>query len=41
MAVYFGAVVQGMSQQARDGATTEELRHVAEYAMAVWPEPAS
>ncbi|MEU2338618.1 TetR/AcrR family transcriptional regulator [Streptomyces sp. NPDC006654] len=41
LAVYFAAVVQGMSQQARDGATTEELRRVAAYAMAVWPEPPS
>ncbi|GAA3289488.1 TetR family transcriptional regulator C-terminal domain-containing protein [Streptomyces cinereospinus] len=37
LAVYFAAVVQGMSQQARDGATTEELRRVAEFAMTVWP----
>ncbi|MFD4510852.1 hypothetical protein [Streptomyces sp. NPDC058457] len=39
-AVYFAVVVQGMSQQARDGATTAELRRAAEYAMAAWPEPA-
>lgn len=38
LAVYFAAVVQGMSQQARDGATTAELRRVAEHAMAAWPE---
>ncbi|MBU5948189.1 TetR/AcrR family transcriptional regulator [Streptomyces sp. PAM3C] len=37
LAVYFAAVVQGMSQQARDGATAQELRHVAELAMTVWP----
>ncbi|MFF4588172.1 TetR/AcrR family transcriptional regulator [Streptomyces sp. NPDC001388] len=41
LAVYFAAVVQGMSQQARDGATTAELRRVAEYAMAAWPAPAA
>ncbi|NEC91786.1 TetR/AcrR family transcriptional regulator [Streptomyces sp. SID12501] len=41
LAVYFAAVVQGMSQQARDGATVQELRRVAEYAMAAWPEPVS
>ncbi|MCG7210247.1 TetR/AcrR family transcriptional regulator [Streptomyces arenae] len=41
LAVYFAAVVQGLSQQARDGATTEELRRVAAYAMAVWPDPSS
>lgn len=40
LAVYFAAVVQGMSQQARDGATTAELQQVAEFAMAIWPEPA-
>ncbi|GGY12478.1 TetR/AcrR family transcriptional regulator [Streptomyces minutiscleroticus] len=40
LAVYFAAVVQGMSQQARDGASTAELERAAEYAMAVWPEPA-
>ncbi|MFH0178086.1 TetR/AcrR family transcriptional regulator [Streptomyces cacaoi] len=41
LAVYFAAVVQGMSQQARDGASTAELQQVAEFAMAIWPEPAS
>ncbi|NEC31008.1 TetR/AcrR family transcriptional regulator [Streptomyces sp. SID9913] len=39
LAVYFAAVIQGMSQQARDGATTEELRRTAAYAMSAWPEP--
>ncbi|MER6479857.1 TetR/AcrR family transcriptional regulator [Streptomyces filamentosus] len=32
-----GAVLQGMSQQARDGATEEELAAVAESAMLAWP----
>ncbi|MFF7069134.1 TetR/AcrR family transcriptional regulator [Streptomyces pseudovenezuelae] len=32
-----GAVIQGMSQQARDGASREELEAVAEIAMAIWP----
>ncbi|MFD4573911.1 TetR/AcrR family transcriptional regulator [Streptomyces sp. NPDC058417] len=41
LAVYFAAVVQGMSQQARDGAATADLLRVAEYAMAVWPRPAA
>ncbi|MEZ7007582.1 TetR/AcrR family transcriptional regulator [Streptomyces sp. AD55] len=41
LAVYFAAVVQGMSQQARDGASTDELRRVAAYAMAVWPVPSA
>ncbi|MER0449664.1 TetR/AcrR family transcriptional regulator [Streptomyces sp. Edi4] len=38
LAVYFGAVVQGLSQQARDGATESELTRAAELAMAAWPE---
>ncbi|MET9445263.1 TetR/AcrR family transcriptional regulator [Streptomyces sp. NPDC006610] len=37
LAVYFAAVMQGMSQQARDGASTEELLRVAEHAMTAWP----
>ncbi|TWV53711.1 TetR/AcrR family transcriptional regulator [Streptomyces misionensis] len=37
LAVYFAAVVQGMSQQARDGASAAELEQVAELAMAAWP----
>ncbi|MFJ4830088.1 TetR/AcrR family transcriptional regulator [Streptomyces sp. NPDC088747] len=32
-----GAVIQGMSQQARDGATQKELTALAEVAMAIWP----
>lgn len=36
LARYTGAVVQGMSQQARDGASREELAAVAEIALAVW-----
>lgn len=38
LAVYFAAVIQGMSQQARDGASTAQLERVAELAMSVWPE---
>ncbi|WP_422070958.1 helix-turn-helix domain-containing protein [Streptomyces lasalocidi] len=34
-------VVQGMSQQARDGASTQELRRVARLAMNAWPEPSA
>ncbi|MEU5110700.1 TetR/AcrR family transcriptional regulator [Streptomyces longwoodensis] len=41
LAVYFAAVVQGMSQQARDGASTQELRRVARLAMSVWPRPSA
>ena len=37
LARFSGAVLQGMSQQARDGATAEELTAVAEAAMRAWP----
>lgn len=37
LARHAGAVIQGMSQQARDGATRQELEAVAELAMAIWP----
>ncbi|QLI99660.1 TetR/AcrR family transcriptional regulator [Streptomyces sp. NEAU-sy36] len=37
LAVYFAAVIQGMSQQARDGASAAELQRVAELAMTAWP----
>jgi AcrR family transcriptional regulator len=37
LARFSGAVLQGMSQQARDGATVEELAAVAETAMRAWP----
>jgi AcrR family transcriptional regulator len=37
LARHAGAVVQGMSQQARDGASREELEAVAEIAMSIWP----
>ncbi|MEU9289706.1 TetR/AcrR family transcriptional regulator [Streptomyces sp. NPDC048275] len=37
LARHTGAMIQGMSQQARDGATKEELEAVAELAMAIWP----
>ncbi|MFW5417898.1 TetR/AcrR family transcriptional regulator [Nocardiopsis sp. CNT-189] len=38
LARYYAAVVQGMSQQARDGADAEELAAVARTAMACWPQ---
>ncbi|WP_030385971.1 TetR/AcrR family transcriptional regulator [Streptomyces sp. NRRL S-241] len=38
LARYAGAVLQGMSQQSRDGATREELEAVAERALLAWPE---
>ncbi|MGH3985220.1 MAG: TetR/AcrR family transcriptional regulator [Pseudonocardiaceae bacterium] len=37
LAVFTAAVVQGMSQQACDGATRDDLRAVAEAAMRAWP----
>ncbi|GAA2239832.1 TetR/AcrR family transcriptional regulator [Streptomyces amakusaensis] len=38
LARYAGAVLQGMSQQARDGATAGELGGVVEVAMRAWPD---
>ncbi|WP_434599826.1 TetR/AcrR family transcriptional regulator [Streptomyces sp. A5-4] len=38
LARYTGVVVQGMSHQARDGASRAELEAVAELAMRAWPE---
>ncbi|NEB05519.1 TetR/AcrR family transcriptional regulator [Streptomyces sp. SID13726] len=37
LARHSGAIVHGMSQQARDGASRSELEAVAEIAMAIWP----
>lgn len=37
LAVYYAAVIQGMSQQARDGASRRDLGRVAELAMQAWP----
>ncbi|MFI1869243.1 TetR/AcrR family transcriptional regulator [Streptomyces jumonjinensis] len=37
LARYCGVVLQGMSQQACDGATEEELARTAEIAMRAWP----
>ncbi|MER6356353.1 TetR/AcrR family transcriptional regulator [Streptomyces sp. NPDC001634] len=37
LARYAGAIIQGMSQQARDGASREELDALAGVAMAIWP----
>ncbi|WP_308367626.1 TetR/AcrR family transcriptional regulator [Streptomyces sp. ISL-36] len=41
LARFCGAVLQGMSQQARDGATRTELEAVAEAAMLAWPSARS
>ncbi|MEU6592814.1 TetR/AcrR family transcriptional regulator [Streptomyces sp. NPDC046881] len=37
LAAFYAAVVQGMNQQAVDGATRETLERVADAAMAAWP----
>jgi AcrR family transcriptional regulator len=37
LAVLVGAILQGMSQQARDGATEADLHAVADAAMLAWP----
>ncbi|MFD7832479.1 TetR/AcrR family transcriptional regulator [Kitasatospora sp. NPDC059803] len=37
LAGYFGTVIQGMSQQARDGATAADLARTAELALRAWP----
>ncbi|MEU2064964.1 TetR/AcrR family transcriptional regulator [Streptomyces sp. NPDC013455] len=37
LARHAGAMIQGMSQQARDGARREELEALAEIAMSIWP----
>ncbi|MCA2223084.1 TetR/AcrR family transcriptional regulator [Nonomuraea aurantiaca] len=37
LAAYFAAIIQGMSQRARDGATATELTETAELALAAWP----
>nr|WP_221383338.1 TetR/AcrR family transcriptional regulator [Actinoplanes polyasparticus] len=39
LATYFTAVMHGMSQRARDGATAAELTDTAELAMTAWPAP--
>jgi hypothetical protein len=40
LARFYACVIQGTSQQARDGATAEELLDVATTAMAAWPRTA-
>ena len=39
LAVFTGATLQGMSQQARDGATRTDLQSIAEAALLAWPQP--
>ncbi|MCV2369347.1 TetR/AcrR family transcriptional regulator [Roseateles oligotrophus] len=38
LAAYFAMVIQGMSVQAHDGATSVSLKRIAKLAMEVWPE---
>ncbi|MFF7748166.1 TetR/AcrR family transcriptional regulator [Streptomyces sp. NPDC007971] len=38
LARHTGAMIQGMSQQARDGASRAELTALAEIAMTIWPQ---
>jgi AcrR family transcriptional regulator len=40
LAIFTAATLQGMSQQARDGATQTHLEAVARTAMRAWPSPA-
>ncbi|MFC9232308.1 TetR/AcrR family transcriptional regulator [Streptomyces decoyicus] len=40
LAAFVGAVIQGMSQRARDGAERTELEAIAELALKAWPESA-
>ncbi|WP_084964448.1 TetR/AcrR family transcriptional regulator [Thermoactinospora rubra] len=37
LAAFYASVIQGMSTQARDGASREDLARIAELAMRVWP----
>ncbi|GAA2429754.1 TetR/AcrR family transcriptional regulator [Actinomadura vinacea] len=37
LARFFGATIQGMAQQARDGATRDELLVIARTALSAWP----
>jgi AcrR family transcriptional regulator len=39
LALFYGAILQGMSQQARDGGTRNELLGVAEASLDAWPDP--
>ncbi|WP_329377471.1 TetR/AcrR family transcriptional regulator [Streptomyces sp. NBC_01351] len=39
LATFYASVIQGMNQQAVDGASRETLEKVAEAAMRAWPEP--
>ncbi|MHB8886105.1 MAG: TetR/AcrR family transcriptional regulator [Methylovirgula sp.] len=38
LAAYFAAMIQGMAVQAKDGAPSEVLKHLAQLAMSAWPK---
>lgn len=40
LAAFYGAVLQGMSAQAGDGATTGDPQQIADRAVLAWPNPA-
>jgi TetR/AcrR family transcriptional regulator, copper-responsive repressor len=37
LALFYSATLQGMSAQARDGATREELQTIVRAALCAWP----
>jgi AcrR family transcriptional regulator len=39
LAAYFSTIARGLAVQARDGASRDRLREIAEVAMRVWPVP--
>ncbi len=39
LARFYGAIVQGMSVQAQDGASEEDLLKIADRALQAWPGP--
>jgi AcrR family transcriptional regulator len=39
LAQFFGAVIEGMSVQARDGARRKDLEKIVEHALRAWPQP--
>ncbi|MGW0515785.1 TetR/AcrR family transcriptional regulator [Crossiella sp. NPDC003009] len=39
LAAFYASIIQGMSQQARDGASRSELEQVVDLAMRAWPDP--
>jgi AcrR family transcriptional regulator len=39
LALFYAATLQGMSQQARDGATRNDLLAIAEAGLRAWPDP--